>query len=126
MAVSQGQRLRKAAAKAAKRKVVAAGKLAAERRELTISKPRHIDMANSPIRGCFLTADAFEHGMATLVVARNLSLGRVGVGGFLLDLWCLGVKDAFFYVVAGADFDDMIDACICSAVVFERSQPLCT
>ncbi len=45
MAVSQGQRLRKAAAKSAKRKVVAAEKLSVERRELTISKPHHIDMA---------------------------------------------------------------------------------
>ncbi len=122
MAVSQGQRLRKAAAKSAKRKVVAAEKLSVERRELTISKPHHIDMAKSPIRGCFLTADAFAHGMATLVVARNLSLGRVGVAVFLLDLWCLGVKDAFFRLVAAADFEDML-AHLNSKTGYETIEP---
>lgn len=40
--------------------------------------------------------------MGTLTVARRLSLGRYGLAIFLLDIWCLGVKDAFFRV---ADFE---------------------
>ena len=108
MAVSRGERLRKAAAKAAKRKVVAAERLAQGRRESGISKLRHIDMAKSPIRACLITRDTFGRGIGTLVVARDLPFGRVGVGGFLLDLWCLGVKDAYFRVVSGADFEGIV------------------
>jgi hypothetical protein len=102
MPVSQSQRLRKAAAKAAKRRVVAAEKLAQDRRELNISKPRHIDLATSPIVACMATEDFESKGMATVTVVRKLSLGRYGLVMFLLDTFCLGVKDAFFRV-ADAD-----------------------
>jgi hypothetical protein len=98
MPVSQNQRLRKAAAKAAKRKVVVAEKLARERRDLTISKPRHIDFAVSPIVACRVTSGIEALGMGTLTVARKLSLGRYALSVFLLDLWCLGVKEAYFRV----------------------------
>ncbi len=105
MPVSQNQRLRKAAAKAAKRKVVVAEKLARERRELTISKPRHIDFATSPIVACTVSQDVESKGLGTLSVARKLSLGRFGVAVFLLDTWCLGVKDAFFRVYDAEDYE---------------------
>jgi hypothetical protein len=105
MPVSPGQRLRKAAAKAVKRKAIVAEKLAKERRELRISKPRHVDLASSPIVACLLTAGVENVGEATLTVARKLSLGRFAVGVFLLDLWCLGVKDAFFRVDEAEDYE---------------------
>jgi hypothetical protein len=105
MAVSQNQRLRKAAAKAAKRKAVVADKLARERRELTISKPRHIDFAASPIVACQMTSGLEARGMGTLTVVRKLTLGRYGLAVFLLDTWCLGVKDAFFRVVNSEQYE---------------------
>lgn len=105
MPVSQNQRLRKAAAKAARRKVVVAEKLARDRRELSISKPRHIDFAASPIVACTVTENFESIGISTLTVARKLSLGRYGIAVFLLDLWCLGVKDAFFRVADADDYE---------------------
>jgi hypothetical protein len=105
MAVSQSQRLRKAAAKAAKRKAVVAEKLARDRRELSISKPRHIDFAASPIVACMVTENFESVGMSTLTVVRKLSLGRYGIAAFVLDLWCLGVKDAFFRVAEPDDYE---------------------
>ena len=48
-------------------------------------------------------------GIGTLVVARKLPLGRYGVAVFLLDLWCIGVKDAFFHVDDSDDFEAMRD-----------------
>jgi hypothetical protein len=109
MAISQNQRLRKAAAKAAKRKTVVAERLAKERQALRISKPRHVDLANSPIAECMLTTGIEAVGIGTLVVARKLPLGRYGVAAFLLDLWCIGVKDAFFHVDDSDDFEAMRD-----------------
>jgi len=105
MSISQNQRLRKAAAKAAKRKAVVAQKLARERQDLSISKPRHIDFAASPIVACTMTTDYESRGMGTLSVARKLSLGRFGLCVFLLDTWCLGVKDAFFRVLDSDQYE---------------------
>ncbi len=105
MTVSQGQRLRKAAAKAAKRKTIVAEKLEAQRRELAISKPRHIDLAASPIVACMMTEDFEKRGMGTLFIARKLTLGRYGACVFLLDPWCLGIKDAYFRVFDAEDYE---------------------
>ncbi|MDE3176609.1 MAG: hypothetical protein KGM15_10960 [Pseudomonadota bacterium] len=109
MAVSQSQRLRKAAAKAAKRKVVVAEKLARDRRELSISKPRHIDFAACPIVACLVTENFESVGISTLTVMRKLSLGRYGIAVFLLDFWCLGVKDAFFRVAEADEYELYIE-----------------
>lgn len=105
MAVSQNQRLRKKAAKAVKRKGVVAQKLAEQRRELAISKPRHVDLAASPFADCLLTADTETTGKGVLTVSRKLTLGRYAVATFLIDLYCLGVEDAFFRVEEGEDYD---------------------
>jgi hypothetical protein len=105
MAVSQNQRLRKSAAKAAKRKAEVAVKLERDRRERAISKPRHIDLATSPLVACQMTQDFEQIGKGTLIVARKLTLGRYGASFFLLDLWCLGVKDAFFRVLDAEEYE---------------------
>lgn len=38
-----------------------------------------------------------ESGLTQLLVARIRDDGRADIGFFLVDLWCLGVKDAFLY-----------------------------
>jgi hypothetical protein len=38
-----------------------------------------------------------ENGLTQLLVARIRADGRAEIGFFLIDLWCLGVKDAFLY-----------------------------
>jgi len=108
MAVSQNQRLRKAAAKAAKRKAVVAEKLGAQRRELAISKPRHVDLAASPLVACTMTQGFEEEGAGMLSVVRQLTLGRYGVCFFDIDLWCLGVQDAYFEVLEAEDYEDFL------------------
>ena len=106
MAVSQNQRLRKAAAKAAKRRAVVAEKLAEQRRELAISKPRHLDLRACPIVACTMTRDFERLGKGTLMIARRMTLGRFGVGLFYLDLWCLGIEGGYFEVFEAEDFED--------------------
>ncbi len=48
----------------------------------------------------FIGKDWRDSGMTPLMVARIRSEGRAEVAFFLLDLWCLGVKDAFLADVA--------------------------
>jgi hypothetical protein len=49
-----------------------------------------------PIQHCAMTAGLFEMGMGTLVLARGVSGDHLYCGVFLLDTFCLGIKDAFF------------------------------
>ncbi len=43
----------------------------------------------------YIGKDWSEHGLAHLVVARIRENGSADYGIFLVDIWCLGVKDAF-------------------------------
>jgi len=43
----------------------------------------------------YIEQDWREHGLAHLVVARIRENGSTDYGVFLVDVWCLGVKDAF-------------------------------
>ncbi len=53
-----------------------------------------------PIYGCWIYKDWEKSGIAPVVVARKQSLDKVIFAVCLVDIWCLGVKDAF----ANADF----------------------
>src|SRR5262245_23564829 len=48
----------------------------------------------APLHGCLVPAGLFESGIGTVVVSRKLTDGRIVAAVFLLDVWCLGVKDA--------------------------------
>jgi hypothetical protein len=44
----------------------------------------------------FSPPNLFQLGIGTVVIVRYKSGGRVEAGVFLLDVFCLGVKNAFF------------------------------
>ena len=48
-----------------------------------------------PIEACYLNADWKERGLARIVVTRSQENGKAMLGVFLVDIFCLGVKDAF-------------------------------
>lgn len=48
-----------------------------------------------PIDGCWVQEGWKESGLATVVVARRQPNGAIVFGSFLVDHYCLGVKDAF-------------------------------
>jgi hypothetical protein len=110
--VSQSQRLRRAAEKAARRKVVLAEKRKAEtasivgrggRREAEAS-------ANAPIHSCTVSRELFDVGMGWVTLSRTLPLGEVAASVFLVDALCLGVKDAFFTVGSKAKFEERMSS----------------
>jgi hypothetical protein len=52
----------------------------------------------------------FADGMGWVVLARALPSGQIGASFFLVDIWCLGVKDAFFGVMSRQKFDERMEA----------------
>jgi hypothetical protein len=49
---------------------------------------------------CYASPDLFEIGLGEVIVCRFKNDGRVEAGIFLLDLYCLGVKNAFHKIFA--------------------------
>jgi hypothetical protein len=62
---------------------------------------------NSPVYECLIPARLFEMGIGNVVVARKSHSGRLGVGFFLLDVFCLGVKNTFFRTFAEEEFEQI-------------------
>jgi hypothetical protein len=50
-----------------------------------------------PLYKCFVTGDWEEFGMANVVVMRKHINGNVTSGLYLVDLFCLGIKDTFYF-----------------------------
>lgn len=62
--------------------------------------------------------------MTWIVVAREREVGLVSIGAFLVDLWCLGVKDAYAEEVTRAEMDALLDEQI-PAAEREAIEPAC-
>src|SRR5438105_14567096 len=52
-----------------------------------------------PVLHCWVADSLQEEGIGSVVLSRELSGGRVAVASFLVDAYCLGVKDAFAVVM---------------------------
>ena len=64
-------------------------------------------------------------GLTQLLVARIRDNGRADIGFFLVDLWCLGIKDAFFHDdVSEAEFKELVTERLPEAYR-ERFHPAC-
>lgn len=63
-----------------------------------------------PIGKCFVTPDWEECGLANVIVTRVRPNGELVMGFFLVDTYCLGVKDAFYRINYAEDqVDEMVE-----------------
>lgn len=57
----------------------------------------HVRQArNYPIEGCWIRPDWQEHGLAVIVIARRQPDGDIVFGNYLVDYYCLGLKDTYY------------------------------
>jgi hypothetical protein len=99
----------KRARKAQRRKQVVAQKRRAEVLEASLPA-RVLRAAHAPIQHCFLTESVFDIGMGTLVLARGATPRHVALSSFLIDAFCLGIKDVMFESVESEVFEMYMDA----------------
>ena len=85
----------KKATKAAKRKIVVAAKRKIEVAANSLGG-RIRQAARQPILECLISAGLFENGMGTITLVRGVSPEQQHIAIFMLDTFCLGVKDTHF------------------------------
>jgi hypothetical protein len=99
----------KRARKAQRRKQVVAQKRRAEALEASLPA-RVLRAAHAPIQHCFLSESVFELGMGTLVLVRGATPHHVALSAFLIDVFCLGIKNVMFESVERDVFEMYVDA----------------
>jgi len=52
-----------------------------------------------PMHECLVPSTLFESGIGTLLASRKTATGQFATAVFLVDVFCLGIKDAFFNVL---------------------------
>ncbi len=98
MSIDQRKRQKKLAKKKSKRKAVLSSKNKKVSFNDRISRSKAIIIArSSPINRCFVRKNIFSEGIGTAIVSREMPNGHLGVGVYLLDVWCLGVKNTYFF-----------------------------
>jgi hypothetical protein len=50
-----------------------------------------------PIINCYITIDWKELGIATVCIVRQMPSGKLLIGSYVVDIYCLGVKDTLFF-----------------------------
>lgn len=109
MSIDQRKRQKKLAKKKSKRKAVLSSKNKKASFSDRISRSKAIIIArNSPINRCFVRKSIFSEGIGTAIVSREMPNGHLGVGVYLLDVWCLGVKNTYFSILSENEFLDRI------------------
>ena len=92
------------AAKANRRKAIVAQKRRSELGANSLAG-RVAAAANLPLRDCLLTEGWAETGMGSLILTRGATSANLSMGLFLIDAFCLGVKDVGFRSIDGDELD---------------------
>jgi hypothetical protein len=64
----------------------------------------------APLHSCLLQNEMFESGVGMVILARKTGAHRVALAGFLVDVYCLGVKDALFREIDEAEIETIVDS----------------
>ena len=79
---------------------------------------------NLPIGKCYISEDWQEKGLVSILLSRNHSNGNFTFGLYLLDLYCLGVKETFYVFNQYAEFNDMVKTLKDEEGIVEVEYPL--
>ncbi len=92
----------------------------ANRRKTAVAEKRKLDILNdtltakalraaqAPIQHCLVPETLFDRGIGTIILARGNTPHYLTLGVFLVDTWCLGIKDTYFRSIDAETFEMMI------------------
>ena len=78
----------------------------AQRASSSASPLYHVRQArNYPFDGCWIQRDWQDSGLAVIVIARSQPNGNIVFGNYLVDYYCLGLKNTYFNIdIAPGEF----------------------
>ena len=123
MALSEKQKQKKLAKKKQKRKVHVK---ALNPNQLSMDKA--IRCAKFPIHECLIPSNLFETGLGTVIVTRRTLEGDIAICAFIVDVFCLGVKNALFKVVSENEYEHTLKPQIIESnngIEFEKIHQTC-
>jgi tetratricopeptide (TPR) repeat protein len=63
-----------------------------------------------PLGKCYINESWYDMGKSSLIISRKHSNGNITCGFYLVDLFCVGVKDSFYlYNISEGEFEDVLD-----------------
>lgn len=72
------------------------------------STSKNVDYSSWPIYECWVPSELWEMGIGHIAVSRRNTLGEIAVGMYLVDVFCLGIKDCFVRLVDSADYKEIL------------------
>lgn len=63
--------------------------------------------ADYPLHECIVSTNLFDIGLGEIFLSRRLPGDNLAVSAFVVDVFCLGVKNAFFRVMSEDEYDDI-------------------
>jgi hypothetical protein len=125
MSGDQRERHRRLAKKAAKRKLHSAAKKISQKRGVNYEAVREMTgAAASPVYEALAPENLFEQGIGNVILSRRLPDGRIASGVFLVDVFCLGIKNCFFTVLPPLPYKENLER-ISSHGALETWHPSC-
>lgn len=64
--------------------------------------------ANLPVHECLIPSGIFDTGIGTVIVSRRTLDGNIAIAGFVVDVYCLGVKNALFNIASELEYERTI------------------
>jgi len=125
MTVDEKRRQKKLARKAAKRKKSLAAKRTLHGPGIFGSREKQVAfVAGMPIHECLVPRGLFDLGLGSIVVSRKMPNDHIGFAIFLVDVFCLGVKNCLFAVVPRSEYQNRIED-LTQREALEPMQPAC-
>ena len=82
---------------------------AREKQQMTSLAGQMQAASNGEVRGCYISDFIFERGMGSVVIGRAVGGDRVAMAFFLIDAYCLGVKDVGAKLLLPGEFRKFVE-----------------
>ncbi len=123
MAISERRRQKKLEERKKKRK----GLRSPVQTALT-SEHKASSYSKFPVHECLVPERLFETGIGTVIWARRTPRGAIATSAFVVDVFCLGVKNAFFHISTEQLYENTVKLRLKKAhedQAFQRMHPTC-
>jgi hypothetical protein len=103
MAISEQKKQKKLQQKKKKRKLL--GKAA---RSSLASGHKALSYSMFPVHECLVPDGLFETGLGTVIWTRRAPHGSIAISAFIVDVFCLGVKNALFNISSEQEYESTV------------------